>query len=228
MARKAQESAHAQLDRLRQQTATERVNERQLAAQLEAAKVAVDDAGAAVTEAYAADDAKLAQRRRQEADAAAAEVLDLQHRFDAAGLRAERAQAEADTFHVEHARELLDEREPEARTLAERLTRAGLEVVQLHRAYRAMRTDIDSLVAAVPGATSRADGPDPSHPWESVLQDLARVTQEQPEVPPPLPQWAGLNHRHAQDHAHRLEREKRSGETAAAVGATSGQWLTVK
>jgi hypothetical protein len=225
---KTKQSAHAQLDQLRQQAAAERVNERELAAQLEAAKVAVDDAGAAVTEAYAADDAKLAQRRRQEVDAAAAEVLDLQHRFDAAGLRVERAQTEADTFQVEHARELLDEREPEARTLAERLTRAGLEVAELHRAYRAMRTDIDSLVAAVPGATSRADGPAPSHPWESVLQDLARVTQEHPEVPPPLPQWAGLSHRHAQDHAHGVARDKRSGETAAAVGATSGPWVTVK
>jgi hypothetical protein len=94
---------------------------------------------------------------RNDLDAAKAEVLDLEHRVAAAGLRVQRAQAEADAFQAEHARELLDEKESEARTLAENLTRAGLELVQFHRAYRAMRTDIDGLVAQVPGATSRAD-----------------------------------------------------------------------
>jgi hypothetical protein len=222
------QSAHAELDQLRQQAAAERVNERELAVRLEAAKAAVDDAGAAVTEAYAADDAKLAQRRRQEVDAAAAEVLDLQHRFDAAALRIERAQAEADTFQAEHARDLLDEKEPEARTLADNLTRAVHEAIQLHRAYRAMRTDIDSLVAAVPGATSRADGPAPSHAWEDQLRALERAIQEHPDVPPPLPQWAGLTHCQEQDRANRLERDKRNGETAAPALATSGQWMTIK
>jgi hypothetical protein len=140
----------------------------------------------------------------------------------------ERAQAEADSFQAEHASELLEEKEAEARTLAENLTRAGLEVVQLHRAYRAMRTDIDSLVAAVPGATSRADGPAPSHPWEDHLRALERTIQENPEVPPPLPQWAGLKHRQVQDNANRLEREKRSGQTPAPALASTGQWATVK
>ncbi len=88
---KTKQSAHAQLDQLRQQAAGERVNRRELAVRLEAAKAAVDDAGAAVTEAYAAEDPKLAARRRQEVDAAAADVLDLQHRFEAARLRVERA-----------------------------------------------------------------------------------------------------------------------------------------
>jgi hypothetical protein len=114
---KTKQSAHAQLDQLRQQAAGERVNERELAVRLEAAKAAADTAGAAVTEAYAADDPKLAARRRQELDVAAAEVLDLQHRVDAAGLRVQRAQAEADSFQAKHARDLLDEKEREARGL---------------------------------------------------------------------------------------------------------------
>jgi hypothetical protein len=223
-------SAHAQLDQLRQAAAAERVNGRELAARLEAAKAAVEDAGAAVTEAYAADDAKLAQRRRQEVDAAAAEVLDLQHRVEAAGLRIGRAQAEADTYQAEHARELLDEREPEARTLAENLTRAGLELVRLHRAYRDLRMDIDSLVAAVPGATSRADGPEPSHPWEQALQNLWRVTQETPEVPPPLPRWAGVTHRQQEDHANRIEQQRRRGELSAddQAALAVGRAVTLK
>ena len=230
MAARAKETAHAQLDRLRQQAAAERVNERELAARLEAATAAVDDAGAAVTEAYAAEDAKLAQRRRQEVDAAAADVLDLQHRFDAAGLRVQRAQAEADTFQAEHACELLEEREPEAREIAGELTRAGLEALRLHRAYRAMRSEIDSLVAAVPGATSRADGPEPSHPWEDQLQALARVIQENPEVPPPLPRWAGLEHREGQDHANLVERKRRRGELSAddQAALAVGRVVTLK
>jgi hypothetical protein len=206
------------------------VNERELAAQLEAAKAAVDGAGAAVTEAYAADDAKLAPRRRQELDAAAAEVLDLQHRFDAAGLRVERAQAEADAYLAEHARDLLDEREAEAREVAASLTAAGLELVRLHQAYVTTRNDIDSLVAAVPGATSRADGPAPSHPWEDQLRALERTIQETPEVPPPLARSAGLKHREQQDHANRIEQQRRRGELSAddQAALAVGRAVTLK
>jgi hypothetical protein len=228
MTRKATVSAHGELDRLRQQAAAERVAARELQVQLEAAKVAVDDAGAAVTEAYAADDGKLASRRRSELDAAASDVLDLQHRVDAAGLRVARAQAEADAFQAEHARELLEEREAEARELAAKLTSAGHEAIQLHRAYLTLRSEIDSLVAAVPGATSRADGPQPSHPWERQLRDLERAVQETPEVPAPLPRWAGLEHRKQQDNANRSERDRRSENVPETAFATSGQWVTLK
>jgi len=100
--------------------------------------------------------------------------------------------------------------------------------VRMHRAYRAMRTEIDTLVAAVPGATSRADGPAPSHPWEDHLRALERAIQEHPEVPPPLRRWVGVKNRELQDNANRLEREQRSGETATAPFATAGQWLTVR
>jgi hypothetical protein len=230
MARKAPESAHAQLDRLRQQAATERVAARELEAQSEAAKAAVDDAGAAITEAYAADDAKLASRHRTELDSAAADVLDLQHRVTAAGLRVERAQADADAFQADHARELIEEREAEARELAANLTGAGLEAVRLNRAYMALRTEIDGLVAAVPGATSRADGPEPSHPWERQLRDLERASQETPEVPAPLPRWAGLAHRQEQDNAARVERLRRSGELPAddQAALAIGRVVTIK
>jgi hypothetical protein len=214
------QSAHAELDQLRQAAATERVKQRELEVQKDAAKVKVESAGASITEAYAAEDRRLVAKCRKDLDAAKAEVLDLEHRVAAAGLRIDRAQAEAENFQAEHARELLDEKEPEARTLAENLTRAVHEAVQLHRGYREMRTDIDSLVAAVPGATSRADGPDPSHAWEDHLRALERAIQENPEVPPPLPEGAGLKHRQEQDKANRLEREKRSGETPAPAHAT--------
>jgi hypothetical protein len=133
-------------------------------------------------------------------------------RATAAGLRVERAQAEADTFQADHARELLEEREAEARNLAANLTAAGLEAVRLNRAYLALRTEIDGLVAAVPGATSRADGPEPTHPWEPQLRSLERAIHETPEIPPPLPRWAGLDDRREQDNANRIERQRRRGE----------------
>jgi hypothetical protein len=228
MTAKRKQSAHATLDQLRQAAAGERVKQRELEVQRDAAKAKVNSAGGAITEAYAAQDDRLAAKLRKDLQAAEADVLDFQHRLAAAGLRAGRAQAEADTFQAEHARELLDEREPAARAVAEQLTRTGLEAVRLHRAYRELRTEIDTLVAAVPGATSRADGPAPSHPWESVLQDLTRVIQEHPEVAPPLPQWVGLQHRQLQGEQNRLERERRSGEAPAAAVATLGQWATVR
>jgi hypothetical protein len=227
---KAKRSAHAELDELRQHAVAERVKARDLAAELEAAKAEVDDAGAAVTEAYAADDARLATQRRQDLESATARVLDLQHRVTAAGLRVDRAQADADAFQTDHSRELLDEREAEAREVAAKLTSAGREAVRLNRAYLALRTEIDGLVAAVPGATSRADGPEPSHPWERQLRDLERAIQETPEVPAPLPTWKGLKQRQEQDNAHRVERLRRSGElsTDDQAALEIGRVVTVK
>jgi hypothetical protein len=108
---------------------------------LEAAKAAVDRASEEITEAYAAENQRAVTSARKAEQAAVAQVRELQHRLDGAAIRVGRAQAGADTFQAEHARELLDEKESEARTLAENLTRAGHEVVQLHRAYRDMRMD---------------------------------------------------------------------------------------
>jgi hypothetical protein len=212
---KAKRSAHAELDELRQRAAAERVKARDLGAQLEGAKLNVERAAAAVTEAYAAEDDKLVAHRRKDLEAAEAEVLDLQHRADASPLRVDRAQRQADTFAAEHARDLLDEREGEAREVAANLTRAAAEVVRLHRAYLTMRTEIDRLVAAVAGATSRADGPEPSHPWERQLRDLERAVRDTPEVSAPLPRWAGLKHRQEQDNAARIEQRRRRGELSA-------------
>jgi hypothetical protein len=88
--------------------------------------------------------------------------------------------------------------------LALKLTRAGHDLVRLHRAYLAMRGDIDALVAATPNAVVRKDGPPPSHPWERQLRDLECVVRESPEVQPPLPTWAGLKDREQRDRTHRL------------------------
>jgi hypothetical protein len=228
MPRKTNRSAHASLDELRQQAAGERVKARELEAELDAAKAAVETASDAITEAYASEYQRAVTAARKAEETAVAKVRDRQHGIDGARIRVERAQAEADAFQAEHARDLLDEREGEARELADNLTRAGHEAVRLNRAYLTLRTEIDELVAAVPGATSRADGPEPSHPWERQLRDLERTVQETPEVPAPLPRWTGLNQRQTEDNANRIERERRGEPAPDTALATSGQWVTVK
>jgi hypothetical protein len=59
--------------------------------------------------------------------------------------------------------------------------------------------DIDALVARVPGASPRTDGPPASYAWEPQLRDLERAVRETPEVPALSPRWAGLAHRKQQD-----------------------------
>lgn len=197
-------SAHQMLDHHRQQVAAERVRHRELDAEMKAAKLAVEQAAAAIAEGYAAEDQRAVAASRKAEEAAVAKVKDLQDRLTGAGIRVERAQREADTFAEEHARDLLEERAADARELALNLTRAGHEVVRLHRDYVAMRTDIDALVATVPNAVVRSDGPTPRHAWERQLRDLERAIREAPEVAPPLPRWAGLEQRQQHDRTHRL------------------------
>jgi hypothetical protein len=201
---KQRRSTHAELDLLRQQAAAERVRHRELQAEMEAAKLAVEQAGAAIAEGYAAEDQRSVAVSRKAEEAAVAKVKDLQHRLTGAETRVDRAQREADTFTEEHASDLLEERAADARELALNLTRAGHELVRLHRAYLALRTDVDALVGAVPNAVPRADGPPPSYAWERQLKDLERAMLETPEVAPALPRWSGLEERQQHDRTHRL------------------------
>ena len=131
MPRNAKRSADAQLDQLRQAVAAERVKARDLETQLEAARLEVEGAARAVTDAYAEDDAKLAGLRRQELQAAEGDVANLGNRAGAAGLPVERAQQELDAFQREHARDLLEEREQPARTVAAELTASVHETLRL-------------------------------------------------------------------------------------------------
>ena len=197
-------TAHAELDQLRQTVARERLRARDVDAELEAAKQRVEDISDDLTEAFADDDTKLIQQRRQELQAAEAEVKDLAHRSKAAGLRVERSQRAVDNFASERAQDLLEERAPAAREVALQLTRAGHELVRAHHAYTAMRVEIDALVAATPNAVVRSDGPPPSHPWERQLRELERVVRESPKIEPPTPTWRGLKGREQRDQTNRL------------------------
>jgi hypothetical protein len=158
---------------------------------------------------YAAEDQQVVTASRKAEGAALAKLEDLQLRLAGAELRIEGAQREVDTFTQQRARDLLEERAADARELTLKLTRSGHEFIGLHRAYVAMRSDIDSLVGSIPGAVPRTDGPPAPHAWERQLRDLERVVKETPEVEPPLPRWAGLQHRQHEDDISR--REKRAG-----------------
>jgi hypothetical protein len=166
--------AHTTLDALSQATAAERGKQRDLEATLKATSLEVESTGQAVTNAYAADDAKLATQWRKKIRAAEAAVVDLQRRVEA-GLRVERARQELDRFKREHARELIEEREQPARTVAADLTSSLRETLRLARAYLAERQAQDQLVTSVPGATPRADGPEGTHLWEPALHPSRAV-----------------------------------------------------
>lgn len=206
---KQRRSAHGELDLLRQDAAKQRMKARDVDAELEAAKQRAEDIGDSITEAYVEDNAKLVQQLRQEMQAAEAEVKDLAHRSQAAGLRVERAQQAVDNFAAEHGQELLEERAPAAREGALQLTRLAHETVRAHQAYIAMRMEIDGLVAGVPDAVPRLDGVDAGYAWERELKDLARAVREIPEVEVPAPRWAGVEQRRLQDDANRFEQLRR-------------------
>jgi hypothetical protein len=214
------QSAHARLDALRQRVATEGMKQRDAAALLEASKAKVEDAASALTNAYAAEDAKLVQQRRKELEQAEAEVLEAQHRVNGAELRAQQAKQELDEFTRDNARSVLDEREQTARAVAADLTRKVHEVVKAHKAYTAERQHVDQLVAAVPGASVRADGVPSGYAWQDALRTLERVVGEHPEAELPRPRWLSVSHREHQDEVHRrlqLRRQKRTAELDEAA-----------
>jgi hypothetical protein len=209
---KLRKTAHAELDELRQRAADERMKRRDLEAALVSAKVKVEEASVAITDGYAADDRRAVGRARKAEEEAVAEVRELQHRVDGTALRVERAQAQHDEFLRGRVSDLLEEREQPARIAAVELTASVRETLRLSRAYLAERRAQDQLVAATPGASPRTDGPAAAHPWEAQLQALARAVSEVPEIPAPLPRWAGLEQRARQDGVNgraKLRRKKK-------------------
>jgi hypothetical protein len=209
-------TAHATRDELRQTVVAERVKARELKTQLEVAKVEVNAASQAITDGYAAEDERAVARAREVEQQAVAKVRDPQHRVEGASLRVLRAQQALDEFTRDNAKTLLDEHAQGDRELALQLTRAGHELVQLHRALVARRAEVDALVAAIPGASPRTDGPPASHAWERQLKDLERAIREHPEVGPPLPRSLGMHDRQRQDAVHRREQPRRKKRLSAS------------
>ena len=172
----------------------------------------VEQAAAAISEGYAAEDDRAVARARKLEEQAVAKVRDLQHRLNGAEIRVERAQRTADTFAVESAGRLLAEREDAARDTAAALTRSVNETVKLAKEYKTERQRVSELVSqAAPGAGA-INGPAATHAWERELDALDRAVRETSEIPAPLPRWLGRAHRERQDQTHRrlrLQRRKK-------------------
>jgi chromosome segregation ATPase len=207
---KPKPTAHDRLAELRDQTVAVRMKVRAIEDELQGALADVQHAETAIVESHADENGEALAIARQAHDEAVERVRDFEQRLDGAKLRVARAQQAMDTFIGEHARDLLQEREPRAREVAAALTRAGADLLRAHREYVELRVEIDRLVAAVPGASPRTDGPPATYPWEREVRDLERVIRESPEVEPPLPSWRGVSHRREEERAVRLLRERRA------------------
>ena len=218
MATKPRKTAHAELDELRQLAAVERIKRRELEAQL-AAEFDVEQHSAAITDGYAAEDQRAVAPARKGEEAAIAKAGELRHQVDGARLRVERAQADVDSFERDHARDLLAERERSARTVTLELAANVAETLRLAKVYVSERQAVDRLVAVVPGATPRNDGPAPQHPWEPALKALATAVQQTPELAPPLPTWQGIEQRQEPDQVHRRVGLKRKRQLTSAEQA---------
>jgi hypothetical protein len=218
MARQQRRSRHAQLDELRQQAAAERMKLRELETNLAAAELDVEQQSRAIADGYAAEDERAVAEARHAEEQAVAKVRELQHQVDGAGIRVERAQQQLDSYERDHARDLLAEREQSANTVTAELTHAVQQTLMLANAYVAERQQVDRLVAAA-GATPRADGPAPQHPWEQALKTLQRAFEETPEIAPPLPSWAGVEQQQQRDRSHRLLQLRRSDRLTDAERA---------
>jgi len=98
--------------------------------------------------AYAEEDDDGVTRGREAQEQANARARDLEQRVAGARMRADRSEQTLAAFRSANAERLIEEREPAARDLAARLSRAGHELLEANRAYRALRSEVDSLVAA--------------------------------------------------------------------------------
>lgn len=127
---RSKQTAHAELDGLRQGAAAERVKQRTLAAEAEAASLAVERASAAIAHGYAAEDERAVAAGRKAEEAAVANLKDIQHRLNGAELRVQRAQRALDDFQRDRARDLLAEREQAARAVTAELATSARETVR--------------------------------------------------------------------------------------------------
>jgi hypothetical protein len=203
---------HAQLDQHRQRVAAEGMNLRELQEQQARAKAELERIGDTIAAAYASEDGAVIAKARKAKEEAMGRVEDLEHHVAGAELRARRAREELQTFTAEHARELLEEREPVAREAATALTSAVAEVVKARARYDDERSHIDELVSQVPDASTRFDGVPTSYAWADALRELERAYKQAPEAPVPRPRWAGQHYRQNMNAVHqRLQQQRRGG-----------------
>jgi hypothetical protein len=211
----SKQTARAELDGLRQEYAREHARVREFEAEVEAAKAELEEAGRAVTDAYAAEDDKAVREAREREQAAVEKLGDLEHRLAGAAVRAERAGQRLDAFQTERAEDLLGEAEDAARETTSTLQRAATQTVRAFRQYRADRQRIQELVNRIEPGAGQVNGPPSNCAWERELADLERGLKRGDDLEAPLPRWHGKTWRRQENVvAKRLRSERREGATA--------------
>jgi hypothetical protein len=212
---KPQQSAHARLEKLAQAAAGEQAKLREAEQELARTEAEAQQITSEIQAAYLHEDERRAGELRHAIKLAEDTLTDCQHRLAARRQRASDAAAAMSAFRVEHAEQLIAERQPEGETLATELQDALENVARLDTAWSTHAQGTNRLVAEVPGAQPRLDGGPAEHPFTSILRSLRHALSEGATVPAPIPRWQGRAAQHQQDHSHRLLRAQRQGDQRA-------------
>jgi hypothetical protein len=187
------------------------VEERQRARDLEvSAQAATNDAEIAreqLIEAHAAGDARAIKAADNARQAAVRHAENASIQAEAARRRVERAAKEHQRYEAANARHLIDELEPAARLVVERLQSAAAELAAADAEWSSLAQRVNELVAVCPGASPRFDTPI-GHALQEVARELRRADGQ---VVSPLPHWKGL-HQHQEQ--QRVATEQREGQAA--------------
>ena len=208
-------TAHQRLEQLHQSAAGQQVKVRETDHALVLARREVEDIAARIEAAYIAEDDGQAAEHRSDIVKAEAEVVDRQHRLNAATKRAADAVAAVSAFRIENAKALIAERDDEAKQIADALREALDRVVSLDARWSAHVQATNQLVAITPGAQPLNDGAVAEHGFTSTLRTLRSLLSQGHEIPVPVPQWQGQAVQHEQDNVHRLLKLRRAGGQVA-------------
>jgi hypothetical protein len=214
MTARAKRSAHAELDELRQQAATERVKARELEAEEHAARAEIAAAADAVVRAYADQNdaaAKKATLRRDKAERAASDLADRQA---AARVRIDRAERAVSSYEREHARELIAELEPAATEATDALRHHATGLIEAHRRWHDTSQQITRLLGHVPHASPAVDAPR-DHALADGVRAVRNALRAGDEIRSPLPHWAGLRDHEIEQKTRRLVLLRRKRKLAA-------------
>jgi hypothetical protein len=122
------------------------------------------------------------------------------------------AEQEVKRYQADHGRELLDELEPHALKIRDRIVRLVGELVTADGDWAVMVSRVNELVMAMPGADPRRDVPE-RHELAGAIRELRKAADAVQVLTPPLPTFAGRAAR------ERNERRPSSSSFAANRGS---------
>jgi hypothetical protein len=199
------QSHHAELAELQQAADAEQLKLRDAEQAFAAVNAKLAQAEDAITEAYANEDDATATQHRKNLDALLRSKRDLELRKAAAHVRVERAEHNRDQYERQHARDLLEEIEPEAIALARDSNKWKAEGDVLRSRWIDITNRTNELVALAGGA-SRYDCPSDQFPFASAIEEMRVKTDT---VMPYVPHWSGTRFRQDENERRLSLRETR-------------------